>query len=74
MRLRPGQVRDSVIAHLQERGEDGATLREIHDAVNRMLGKTVSGSSVRSYLNLNLDSSFERIERGHYRLRSEHRV
>ncbi|HEY5411766.1 MAG TPA: DNA methyltransferase, partial [Caulobacteraceae bacterium] len=44
-----------------------ASVNEITDAVSRQLG-SVSPSSVRSYLNLNVGEVFERTGRGRYRL------
>ena len=70
-RRRPGQVRDSIIGFLEGRPQ-GATIQEIHKAVEEKLGSTVARSSVRSYLNLNTgssDSLFDRTSPGRYRLR-----
>lgn len=67
-RRSPGQVRDAIVGHLRGRSQ-GATTKEIQAAVERKLGGEVAQSSVRSYLNLNTDSLFERISRGRYRLR-----
>lgn len=64
----PGSVRDAVIGHLRALGREAA-LPDITSAVARDLG-AVSASSIRSYLNLNIPEVFERVGRGHYRLRS----
>lgn len=67
-RRRPGEVRDAIVATMRERG-GSATVAEIVAGVGHVLGGEVSSSSVRSYLNLNAESMFERLERGRYRLR-----
>jgi len=69
MRLRPGQVRDAICAHLQSVGEDGAGAGEIRAAISHSLGANVPASSVRSYLQLNTPATFERVTRGRYRLK-----
>lgn len=66
-RLRPGQVRDAIVAYLQEKQTD-ASVPEIHGAVAGRLGSEVPASSVRSYLRLNTGELFERTSRGRYRL------
>lgn len=61
----PGQVRDAILKFFKNhRGE--ATIDEIYDAVTTELGE-VARSSVRSYMQV--ESKFERIGRGKYRLR-----
>lgn len=76
MALAPGVVRDSIISFMSALDRD-ATLIEIHDAVKLRLG-SVPESSVRSYLNLNVPTVFERTGRGKYRLKADnhtvHRV
>jgi hypothetical protein len=70
-RRSPGEVRDAILGQLRGK-RAGATIEEIHAAVEAKLGGAVARSSVRSYLNLNTGSSnsaFERIARGRYRLR-----
>jgi site-specific DNA-methyltransferase (adenine-specific) len=67
----PGQVRDAILAYLGEHGNE-ANVAEIYEAVERRLG-WVAASSVRSYLNLNTPSLFERTARGCYRLKSDRR-
>ena len=68
-RRAPGQVRDAIVRYLS--GHPGpAPLSEIHAGVERDLGGSVAKSSVRSYLNLGTGSTFDRIGRGSYRLRS----
>lgn len=68
----PGSVRDSVVRYLEVRGRE-APLPEIVSAVSREIG-TVSPSSVRSYLNLNVPKIFERVGRGNYRLATGRRL
>lgn len=63
---RPGEVRDAIVAHIREAGEASAT--EILRAAEKRLGRKVPGSSVRSYLNLNVGTIFERTKWGHYKL------
>ncbi len=63
----PGRVRDAIVGYLQE-CRASATVREIHAAVATGLGGSVSASSVRSYLRLNVDRLFERIDYGMYQL------
>lgn len=67
-RLRPGQVRDAIVDYLGSH-PDGATVSEIYGAVRMVLGQDLKPSSIRSYLRLNANSLFERMERGRYRLR-----
>lgn len=70
-RLKPGEVRDAIVAFLKTQ-RDGAKSSEISKAVDRAFGRSVAKSSVRSYLNLNTghaDAIFERTGRGVYRLR-----
>ncbi len=62
----PGAIRDSIVAYLTEVKGD-ATLAQINTAVSARLGG-ISTSSVRSYLNLNVPTLFERTARGRYRL------
>jgi hypothetical protein len=72
---RPGEVRDAIVEFLRKR-QTGASIGEIHLAVEKALGSKVARSSVRSYLNLNTDSRpdapslFIRMARGSYRLRA----
>jgi DNA modification methylase len=68
MAYAPGAVRDSIVDFLSSLNGE-ATLSEISEAVASRLG-SVSASSVRSYLNLNVQDLFERTGRGRYRLRS----
>ena len=64
----PGSIRDSICGYLQM--IDGeASLDEICRAVTAQMGAT-SPSSVRSYLNLNVGTTFERTGRGRYRLKA----
>lgn len=63
----PGAVRDAIVGYLQTVGREAST-SQIVAAVSRRLGG-VPASSVRSYLRLNVGSTFERTGRGQYRLR-----
>jgi site-specific DNA-methyltransferase (adenine-specific) len=67
MSLAPGVIRDSILDFLDTRGGDAST-DEITIAVQSRVG-VVSPSSVRSYLNLNTPTTFERSGRGRYRLK-----
>lgn len=63
-----GVIRDSILTYME--ALDGeASLRQIKEALTVKLG-LVCESSIRSYLNLNVGSLFERTGRGRYRLRS----
>lgn len=64
----PGSIRDSINGYLQTIGGE-ASIDEISRAVVAQMGAT-SPSSVRSYLNNNVDKSFERTGRGRYRLKA----
>ena len=66
MSLAPGVIRDSILDFLAAVDRDAST-DEITTAVRKRVG-VVSPSSVRSYLNLNTPSVFERTTRGRYRL------
>ena len=68
MAVRPGQVRDAIIAYLTTNKKTGAKVADIHAAVNEAIGAEVPASSVRSYLNINTPGIFERVAVGHYRL------
>ena len=74
MPLRPGQVRDAITTYLSSKGEEGASVSEIHDAVAGALGAPVASSSVRSYLRLHTPGEFVRMSLGHYRLDGNARV
>lgn len=69
MTMRPGNVRDSIVSYLSTFPGD-ASVREIGEAVAVQVG-SVSASSIRSYLNLNVPEVFERTARGRYRLKRE---
>lgn len=69
-RAAPGEIRDAIIGILSV-WEREASSAEIEEAVSRRLGG-VTGSSVRSYLNLNTPDIFERPKRGFYSLRKNH--
>ena len=67
------QAHDPVIPRLIEwayvsQKKSGASLSEIQTDVSSLIGPT-SPSSVRSYLNLNAESTFDRTSRGRYVLR-----
>lgn len=66
LEIRPGAVRDAVLAVLTVAGSEGAGLQAIQAAVDARLGLPVPSSSVRSYLNANTPGVFERQRRGHY--------
>jgi DNA modification methylase len=66
-RIAPGSIRDSIVTYLS--ASESASIAEIRRAVAARLGDDVPASSVRSYLNLNTPSLFERTSRGQYRLR-----
>jgi len=66
MSLAPGVIRDSIVDFLSAVGGTAST-SEIMTAVRSQVGN-VPASSVRSYLNLNTPTAFERTKRGHYRL------
>ena len=68
----PGSIRDAIVEHLSVADRD-ATVAEIREAIARKLGN-VSPSSVRSYLNLNVPKTFERVGRGRYRLKKKRRA
>jgi site-specific DNA-methyltransferase (adenine-specific) len=65
----PGSIRDAIVAYLSEH-DAGASVAQIREGLEKSLGR-VSASSVRSYLNLNVPEKFERIGRGHYRLKKK---
>lgn len=66
MNFAPGVIRDSIVDFLSGIGGDAST-GEITVAVRSKVGE-VAPSSVRSYLNLNTPTTFERTARGRYRL------
>jgi site-specific DNA-methyltransferase (adenine-specific) len=65
-RVSPRHVRDAIVDFISH-SADSVTLREIEAVVVRKLGD-VPRSSIRSYLNRNTPGTFERTERGSYRL------
>lgn len=65
-RYAPGLVRDAIIAAFREAHRE-LSLAEIHQSVVRSLG-AVPKSSVRSYLQLNTPTKFQKVRRGCYRL------
>jgi DNA modification methylase len=66
-RRRPGEVRDAIVAALEESGGE-ATVAEIRAAVAQRIDGPFSPSSVRSYLRLNTPTTFQRTRSGRYRL------
>ena len=68
-RQAPGRIRDAIHDFLRSHGGP-ATVQEILDGVHVRLGEPIPPSSVRSYLRLNTDRTFERIARGAYILQS----
>lgn len=66
-RRRPGEVRDAVLRAFTKPNEE-LTVAQIEERVIASIGEHVSGSSVRSYLNLNTPGHFLRTGRGTYRL------
>jgi site-specific DNA-methyltransferase (adenine-specific) len=66
---KPGAVRDAIIDALTYRTH-GATIAQITREVSERIGPTPA-SSIRSYLRLNTPRLFEKIDRGHYRVREE---
>ena len=64
---RPGEVRDAITQSLAN-AADGATVAEIRRLVVEMIGP-VAPSSIRSYLQLNTPSMFQRLGRAKYILR-----
>jgi len=65
----PGSVRDAIIKFLSQAGKE-ARVREIRAGISKELGD-VPASSVRSYLNLNVATVFERTAHGTYRLKKK---
>jgi len=62
----PGTVRDAIVAFLRKHRE--ARVADIVRAVEKQLGEGPQ-SSIRSYLNLDKSSLFEKIRHGTYRLK-----
>jgi site-specific DNA-methyltransferase (adenine-specific) len=67
-RRKPGEVRDAIVEFLRKRRGD-ASGADIRSGVEAALGTPVAASSVRSYLQLNEGTLFERTARGRYRLK-----
>jgi DNA modification methylase len=65
----PGTIRDAILEYLSVADRE-ATISEIRQALKATLGD-VPASSVRSYLNLNVPKTFERVGRGKYRLKKK---
>jgi site-specific DNA-methyltransferase (adenine-specific) len=70
LRRKPGEIRDAIVAVLEERGSE-ATVAEIRAAVAQRVNGRLSPSSVRSYLRLNSPGTFVRTQSGRYRLQSD---
>lgn len=69
-KIKPGQIRDAVMAVLQQSDKPTAKLTEIHNKASAILGHEISPSSVRSFLNLNNGDVVTRVSRGAYALTS----
>lgn len=67
LRRKPGEIRDAIVAVLQEHGGE-ASVAEIRAAVAFRVVGPLSPSSVRSYLRLNTPETFCRTRSGRYRL------
>jgi DNA modification methylase len=67
VRHSPGAIRDAIIRVLGTTGDGPLSVIEIELGVRRIVGD-VPSSSIRSYLNLNTPSMFERTGRGFYKL------
>lgn len=67
MKQAPGRIRDAIVSALR-RSPSPIAGRDIHKEVATALGEDVAPSSVRSYLRLNVDRTFERVGRGRYQL------
>lgn len=67
-RVRPGQVRDAVIAVLAQSRQSNLSLKEIEYGVRAIVGNTVASSSIRSSLNLHERDLITRVGRGQYAL------
>jgi DNA modification methylase len=65
----PGSIRDAIIEFISVADRD-VSLGEIREGLAAKLGD-VPSSSVRSYLNLNVPKTFERVGRGRYRLKKK---
>jgi site-specific DNA-methyltransferase (adenine-specific) len=63
-------VRDAILGYLSEVTNNEASIGEIRAALTSKLGP-IPASSIRSYLNLNVPATFERISRGRYRLKKK---
>lgn len=63
----PGKIRDAIVDFLAACDEP-MSVHDIADGVRAELGGQVPPSSIRSYLRLNVETTFERVGRGKYRL------
>ncbi len=66
MTAAPGKIRDAIVGYMEAVGGD-ASIKQISEAIGVHLG-FVRASSIRSYLNINVGTVFERTSRGRYRL------
>jgi hypothetical protein len=64
-RGKPGEVRDAILAFLQARKGQDATVPEVYAAVDKACGREVPRSSIRSYLQYG--QGIDRSKRGVYR-------
>jgi hypothetical protein len=69
-RRRPGLVRDAIVDYLRRIYPASSNVQAIHAAVCETLQSDVPASSVRSYLRLNTPETFQRTDRGTYKLSS----
>jgi DNA modification methylase len=66
----PGVIRDAIMEYFQVAGGE-VSIAELCEGLRSKLGDDVAPSSVRSYLNLNVPKTFERVGRGRYRLKKK---
>lgn len=67
-RVRKGSVTAAMVEYLRDHGGQAKTA-EIHEAVERRLGRPIGSSSVRG--GLQNERLFERVRRGEFRLKGE---
>lgn len=67
MRRPPGQIRDAIMSYFASK-EGDASLGEIIEGVQDILGEEVPYSSIRSYLRINTPDIFQRTGRGRYKV------
>lgn len=69
MTAAPGRIRDAILSYM-EAIEGDASIPQITNAITALIGP-VAASSIRSYLNVNVGTVFDRTARGRYRLVDE---